>query len=93
MLGWSTSRTEQSPHSDIGVNQGHRRRTGSPQRIVQPPTPGPINTKVTDAGLKQLKALTNLRSLYLIGTQVTDAGLEHLHKLTTLRQLCLGATR
>jgi Leucine-rich repeat (LRR) protein len=36
------------------------------------------NTKMTDAGLVHLKALTQLKSLYLSGSQVTDAGLEHL---------------
>ncbi len=40
--------------------------------------------KVTDAGLKHLKGLTNLQSLDLGQTQVTDAGLEPLKGLTQL---------
>jgi hypothetical protein len=33
-----------------------------------------FNTRVTDAGLKELKELKNLRSLDLSDTRVTDAG-------------------
>jgi hypothetical protein len=32
------------------------------------------DTQVTDAGLKELKELKNLRSLDLFNTRVTDAG-------------------
>jgi len=35
-------------------------------------------TKVTDAGLKELKELKSLRSLYLMHTKVTDAGVKEL---------------
>ncbi|MEC9349856.1 MAG: leucine-rich repeat domain-containing protein, partial [Planctomycetota bacterium] len=51
-------------------------------------------TKVTDAGLKHLKGLTNLTSLYLFfNTKVTDAGLEHLRGLTNLTALWLNDTK
>jgi internalin A len=35
---------------------------------------------VTDAGLKDLKELKNLTTLYLINTKVTDAGVAELQK-------------
>lgn len=50
------------------------------------------NTKVTDAGLVHLQALTQLQSLHLSGSQVTDAGLEHLKGLTNLQELHLQNT-
>ncbi len=36
------------------------------------------NTNVTDAGLENLKGLTQIRGLWLDGTQVTDVGLERI---------------
>ena len=48
---------------------------------------------VTDAGLKELASLTQLRALHLGGTQVTDAGLKELASLTQLRMLDLGGTQ
>ncbi len=50
-------------------------------------------TKVTDAGLANLKALTQLQSLNLEGTRVTDAGLKHLKGLTQLKSLNLLLTK
>jgi hypothetical protein len=38
------------------------------------------DTKITDAGLKSLKGLTNLRSLSLQGTRVTAAGAKELQQ-------------
>ena len=38
------------------------------------------NTQVTDAGLENLKGLTNLTDLFLNNTQVTDAGVKELQK-------------
>jgi Leucine-rich repeat (LRR) protein len=49
-------------------------------------------TKVTDAGLVHLNALTQLQSLHLSGSQVTDASLEHLKALTNLQELHLQNT-
>jgi Leucine-rich repeat (LRR) protein len=48
-----------------------------------------MDTKVTDAGLRHLNGLTNLRSLNLSNTQVTNAGLEYLNGLSNLRDLDL----
>jgi len=49
--------------------------------------------EVTDAELKHVGALTNLRGLYLDGTKVTDAGMTHLESLTKLETLyCVGVT-
>ena len=42
-------------------------------------------TKVTDAGLADLKGLKRLTHLYLCDTGVTDAGLAHLKGLTELQ--------
>jgi hypothetical protein len=49
---------------------------------------GLFSDRITDAGLKDLKELTNLRSLILNDTNITDAGLSDLKefkKLETLR--------
>ena len=51
-----------------------------------------MHTEVTDAGLKDLKELTNLKGLNLWGTKVTDAGLEYLKGLTKLQWLNLLGT-
>ncbi len=48
---------------------------------------------VTDAGLVNLKSLTNLKRLDLSFTQVTDAGLVHLKGLTKLKYLGLNRTQ
>jgi len=45
--------------------------------------------EVTDAVLKHIEGLTNLRELNLPRTQVTDAGLVHLKGLTNLQNLSL----
>ena len=54
---------------------------------------GTLKINVTDAGLKHVKGLTQLRDLYLDETKITDAGLEDLRGLTELRTLCLGDTQ
>ena len=48
--------------------------------------------KITDADLKLLNGMTELRSLYLGNTKVTDAGLIHLKGLTKLQALNLSST-
>jgi Leucine-rich repeat (LRR) protein len=48
---------------------------------------------VTDAGLKHLKGLRNLKELCLTGTKITDAGLEQLKSLKGLRWLYLDRTQ
>lgn len=50
-------------------------------------------TKVSEAGLKHLQGLPQLRSLDLSGNRVTDAGLEHLRGLTNLASLSLIRTK
>ena len=49
-------------------------------------------TKVTDAGLKELKDLKQLTTLDLFFTGVTDAGLKELKELKQLTTLYLGHT-
>ena len=49
-------------------------------------------SKVTDAGLANLAALTNLRRLHLEKTAVTDAGLAHVKGLANLEYLNLYGT-
>jgi hypothetical protein len=51
------------------------------------------NTIMTDAGLKHLVGLKQLRELYLRTTQVTDAGLKHLAGLKYLQTLALDETK
>ena len=48
-----------------------------------------FGTKITDAGMADLKGLTNLQKLNLDGTSVTDAGIVHLVGLTKLTHLSL----
>ena len=48
---------------------------------------------VTDAGLTNLRTLTNLRHLTLDRTAVTDAGLVNLEPLTKFESLDLGETQ
>src|SRR5690349_20563428 len=45
------------------------------------------NTRVTDAGLKELKGLHSLQMLNLFDTPVTDAGLKELKGLQSLQEL------
>jgi hypothetical protein len=58
--------------------------------IVRVELDGP---KVTDAGLKHLARLKQLRTLYLGGTKVTDAGLKELAGLKQLQKLGLSGTK
>ena len=51
------------------------------------------DTKVTDAGLKELKDLKQLTTLNLKFTGVTDAGLKELKDLKQLTTLYLGGTK
>ena len=50
-------------------------------------------TDVTDAGLVNLKGMTNLKALGLSDTGVTNAGLVHLKDLTNLKALFLINTQ
>src|SRR5436190_11057360 len=52
-----------------------------------------FGTQVTDAGLKELKDLTQLKELSLYGPQVTDAGLKELKDLKQLTTLDLSGTQ
>ncbi len=54
---------------------------------------GLVETQVTDADLKGLAGLTQLRALDLQGTQVTDAGLKELAGLKQLQSLALYGTK
>lgn len=47
-------------------------------------------TTVTDSGLKELKFLKNLQTLWLPSKGITDAGLKELQCLTNLKKLSLG---
>ena len=48
--------------------------------------------KVTDAGLKEVAKLKQLKGLYLEGTDITDAGLKEVAKLKQLNFLALNLT-
>jgi Leucine-rich repeat (LRR) protein len=50
-------------------------------------------TTITNEGLKELKALTNLAELDLEGTSLTDEGLPALKQLTTLKRIDLKDTK
>ena len=49
--------------------------------------------KVTDAGLKEVAKLKQLKGLYLEGTEITDAGLKEISKLKQLNFLALNLTQ
>ena len=51
-----------------------------------------INAKVTDAELKELAPLNDLRKLELDGNEITGAGLKHLAPLEKLEELDLSRT-
>jgi len=51
------------------------------------------NTKITDAGLKEVAKLQNLADLFLYHTKITDAGLKEVAKLQKLTRLILYHTR
>src|SRR5262249_45395138 len=51
------------------------------------------HSRVTDAGLEQLKELPDLWELSLSHTSITDAGLLHLHSMKSLRGMSLQSTR
>jgi WD40 repeat protein len=48
--------------------------------------------RITDLGVRELMALTNLRELNLSGQPITDAALEYIGKLPELRKLWLANT-
>ena len=50
-------------------------------------------SQVCDDDIQSLKALAELRFLYLGGTQITDDGLQSLEGLTQLRELFLDSTQ
>ena len=50
-------------------------------------------SKVTDAGLKALAGMKNLKELHLEGTGISDAGLDHLKGLAELEYLNLYNTK
>jgi hypothetical protein len=51
----------------------------------------PSGEPVSDADLADLRALPNLRYLYLQDVDITDAGLNHLHGLTRLEYLFIDS--
>ena len=51
-----------------------------------------FNTKITDAGLKEVAELKQLEWLFLGYTQITDAGLKEVAKLQHLKTLVLPGT-
>ena len=51
------------------------------------------NKRITDEGLKHLKGLKKLETLYVYGTQVSDAGLVHLEGLPALEELSVLNTK
>jgi hypothetical protein len=48
-------------------------------------------TAVTDAGLKQLEGMTNLKNLYLWQTKTTEAGVANLKKALPQMDISTGA--
>ncbi len=67
-----------------------RGRPTSPNEVTDL---GLARTRVTDAGLKEIRIFTNLSTLYLGGSAFTDAGLEELKELQSIGTLYLADTR
>lgn len=61
-----------------------------PRKVVEVLLTG---TKATDADLKQLTGLSDLKKLHLDFTAISDAGLKHVGELKHLQMLSLGATK
>ena len=51
------------------------------------------NSKITDAGVKELAKMQQLTFLILVNTKITDAGLKELAKLQRLKTLSLVGTK
>jgi Leucine-rich repeat (LRR) protein len=66
------------------------KRAASPEAVVVLDL---SDTRVSDAGLKELAPLKNLQILDLSGTRVTDAGLKELALLKNLQALDLAGTK
>ncbi len=76
-----------------GVGGKVTRDDKAPGKPVVAVSFGPVNKKVTDDGLKELKGLRNLKSLSLFfNGHITDAGMKHVKELTTLESLNIGNT-
>ena len=73
----------------MSVSQGPRRVA---VRLVARVNDHEMLTHVTDAGLRHLTGLSELRRLDLGDTAVADAGLRHLTGLSELRRLDLSRT-
>jgi len=67
--------------------------TWKSSRVYTAPTLHLNGTGVTDAGLKHLKALTQLQYVNIGHAEIGDAGLEHLKGLTKLQTLVLDGTK
>ena len=50
-------------------------------------------TKITDDGLKHLRDLPHVQTLYLTSTQVTDKGMVYLNNMKLLSHLDVSDTR
>ncbi|HSQ56933.1 MAG TPA: hypothetical protein VLM40_14425 [Gemmata sp.] len=62
-----------------------------PGKPVVEVTFGPVNKKLTNDGLKELRGLKSLKSLTIFFCdQINDAGMKHLKALTTLEALNIG---
>ncbi len=55
--------------------------------------PAGAKAEATNAGLKHIESLPQIKTLSLSDTEVTDAGLEHLKRLTRLKELDLNRTQ
>ena len=85
--GWSQGLPElwlyRSPFTEARL----RRWRGPTQ--IHPLDLSKIRATVTDAGLANLKAMTQLEELYLVGMAITDTNVEYLKELTRLQVLVL----
>jgi hypothetical protein len=77
------------------TSRAGNRLAGLKKRFSVPSLPKPerYDTRVTDAGLRELVGLSNLQSLNLCRRAITDQGLKELTGLKNLRALYLAGTQ
>jgi Leucine-rich repeat (LRR) protein/HEAT repeat protein len=90
-----TGRTDATPETTEGEAITEIKRLGGAIEVGAAKSAFRVvleNTKITDAGLTHLRALTGLQKLDLGGTSITDAGLIQLEGSNSLERLYLDRT-
>ena len=93
-LGWAAEPNAEQSKAVVEIQQLGGRVTMDEKSPGKPVIAVELGmSRVTDAGLENLRGLTELRWLHLSDAAITDAGLEHLSGLTRLETLNLENTK